>query len=86
LSGRWIEGTVRGQLHEAGWGTYLGYPAIVLDDDGPEVGVQLFESSDLPQHWDRLDAFEGAAYRRAVTAVSTVEGDLLASIYTLALD
>jgi gamma-glutamylcyclotransferase (GGCT)/AIG2-like uncharacterized protein YtfP len=86
LSGRWIEGTVRGQLHEAGWGTYLGYPAIVLDDAGPEVDVQLFESSDLPEHWDRLDEFEGAAYRRAVTAVSTVEGDLLASIYTLALD
>jgi gamma-glutamylcyclotransferase (GGCT)/AIG2-like uncharacterized protein YtfP len=86
LSGRWIEGTVRGQLHEAGWGAYLGYPAIVLDDAGPEVDVQLFESSDLPEHWDRLDEFEGAAYRRAVTAVSTVEGDLLASIYTLALD
>jgi gamma-glutamylcyclotransferase (GGCT)/AIG2-like uncharacterized protein YtfP len=84
LSGRWIEGTVRGQLHEAGWGAYLGYPAIVLDADGPEVSVQLFESSDLPEHWDRLDTFEGPAYRRAVTTVRTVEGDLLASIYELA--
>jgi gamma-glutamylcyclotransferase (GGCT)/AIG2-like uncharacterized protein YtfP len=86
LSGRWIEGTVRGHLHEAGWGAYLGYPAIVLDDGGPKVGVQLFESSDLPEHWDRLDAFEGLAYRRSVTAVSTIEGDLSASIYVLALD
>lgn len=86
LSGQWIEGTVRGQLHQAGWGAYLGYPAIVLDVDGPEVNVQLFKSSDLPEHWDRLDAFEGPAYRRAVTAVSTIEGELPASIYVLALD
>lgn len=86
LAGRWIEGTVRGQLHEAGWGTYLGYPAIVLDASASTVDVQVFESSDLPEHWDRLDAFEGAAYRRAVTSVHTNEGVVSASIYTLALD
>ena len=85
LSGRWIEGTVRGQLLQEGWGAEFGYPGIVLDLDGPTVGVQLFESSDLPDHWSRLDEFEGSGYRRTVTAVSTAEGDLLASIYVLAL-
>ena len=85
LSGRWIEGTVRGQLLQEGWGAELGYPGIVLDLDGPTIGVQLFESSDLADHWTRLDEFEGSAYRRTVTAVSTAEGDLLASIYVLAL-
>ncbi len=75
---------VRGQLLQEGWGAELGYPGIVLDLDGPTVGVQLFESSDLPHHWARLDEFEGAGYRRAVTAVTTTEGDLLASIYVLA--
>ena len=85
LSGRWVEGTVRGQLLEEGWGAEVGYPGIVLDRDGPTVGVQLFESSDLPDHWTRLDEFEGSAYRRTVTTVSTAEGDLLASIYVLAL-
>jgi gamma-glutamylcyclotransferase (GGCT)/AIG2-like uncharacterized protein YtfP len=85
LSGRWIEGTVRGQLLQEGWGAELGYPGIVLDLDGPAVGVQLFESSDLPDHWTRLDEFEGSGYRRTVTTVSTAEGDLLASIYILAL-
>ena len=44
LSGRWIEGTVRGQLLQEGWGAEIGYPGIVLDLDGPTVGVQLFES------------------------------------------
>lgn len=86
LSGRWIEGIVRGQLLQEGWGAEVGYPGIVLDVDGPTVGVQLFESSDLPDHWTRLDEFEGSGYRRTVTAVSTAEGDLMASIYVLALD
>ena len=85
LSGRWIEGTVRGQLLQQGWGAEFGYPGMVLDLDGPTVGVQLFESSDLQDHWTRLDEFEGSGYRRTVTVVSTAEGDLLASIYVLAL-
>jgi gamma-glutamylcyclotransferase (GGCT)/AIG2-like uncharacterized protein YtfP len=85
LSERWIEGTVRGQLFEEGWGAELGYPGIVLDPDGPTVGVQLFESADLPDHWIRLDEFEGSGYRRTVTVVSTAKGDLQASIYVLAL-
>jgi gamma-glutamylcyclotransferase (GGCT)/AIG2-like uncharacterized protein YtfP len=85
LSGRWIEGTVRGQLLQEGWGAEVGYPGIVLDREGPTVDVQLFESSDLPDHWTRLDEFEGSGYQRTVTVVSTAEGDLLASIYVLAL-
>ena len=84
LAGRWIEGTVHGRLHQEGWGAEIGYPGIVLDLDGPTVGVQLFDSSDLADHWTRLDEFEGSGYRRTVTAVSTSEGDLLASIYVLA--
>lgn len=86
LTGSWIEGTVRGRLLEEGWGIELGYPGIILDIGGPSVGVQLFESSDLPDHWARLDEFEGAGYRRAATTVSTAEGDLSAFIYTLAAD
>jgi len=85
LSGRWIEGTMRGRLLQEGWGAELGYPGIVLDPGGPTVDVQLFESPDLPDHWSRLDEFEGSGYRRTITAVSTAEGDLLASIYVLAV-
>ncbi len=85
LSGRWIEGTVRGRLLQEGWGAEVGYPGIVLDLEGSTVGVQLFESPDLPDHWAALDAFEGSGYRRSVTTVSTADGDLPASIYVLAL-
>lgn len=84
LSGRWIDGRVRGRLFEEGWGAALGYPGIVLDPGGPIVEVQVLDSPDLPEHWDRLDRFEGSGYRRAVTTVHTAEGDLPASIYVLA--
>lgn len=44
------------------------------------MAVQVFESRDLPAHWDRLDEFEGAG-RRMVTNVETDQGSLPASIY-----
>lgn len=85
LSGRWIVGTVRGQLLQEGWGAELGYPGIILDSDGPEIDALIFESPDLPDHWTRLDEFEGRGYLRTVTAVSTAEGELPASIYVVNL-
>ena len=69
LGGRWIPGEVRGRLVEAGWGSALGYPAIILEPDGPAVGVQVLESADLPAHWSRLDEFEGPGYERVLTTV-----------------
>lgn len=81
LEGRWRQGTVRGKLVAKGWGADLGYPALILHSQGPLVEVFLFESPDLPDHWPRLDAFEGAGYRRVVTQVTTAEGDLDACIY-----
>lgn len=84
LSGRWLVGHVRGSLVEAGWGAEFGYPGLILDADGPRVEVDVFESSALPDHWHRLDAFEGPGYRRVAIEVSTAEGDLPASIYVLA--
>jgi gamma-glutamylcyclotransferase (GGCT)/AIG2-like uncharacterized protein YtfP len=86
LAGRWIEGTVRGHLRQEGWGAELGYPGLVLDPAGPTIDIQLLDSLDLVHYWARLDEFEGSGYRRTVTTVSTAEGDLLASIYVLAVD
>lgn len=86
LSGRWIAGQVRGELLEVGWGAEFGYPGLILDPAGPPVEVLVFESPELPDHWDRLDAFEGAGYRRVAVDVSTAGGALSASIYVLAGD
>ena len=84
LEGRWRKGTVRGRRFESGWGAALGYPGLVLDEQGDTVEVQLFESQDLPAHWQRLDEFEGAGYQRVTVAVALAEETLPASIYVLA--
>ena len=81
LHGHWQTGSIKGHLVPKGWGALLGYPALVLADDGINVGVHVFESSDLPDHWHRLDVFEGQAYRRARAVVETVNGPIAAWIY-----
>ena len=83
LKGHWYRGTVRGKRIDAGWGTTHGFPGLILDPSGPAVEVCLFESSDLPDHWSRLDEFEGPGYRRVVTRVRTADGDLSAYIYVV---
>lgn len=84
LRGQWRPGSVRGHLVEEGWGATLGFPALVLDAEGPTVAVQLFESTDLPAHWRRLDDFEGDGYRRAAARVSGADGEVDAWIYVAA--
>jgi gamma-glutamylcyclotransferase (GGCT)/AIG2-like uncharacterized protein YtfP len=84
LRGRWLKGTVSGALVEAGWGAALGFPALVLDAAASSVAVDLFESADLPAHWERLDRFEGQGYRRVAVEVETEEGSLPAFIYVAA--
>lgn len=81
LGGRWLTGKVRGNLVQRGWGAEFGYPALIPADDGDEIEVYLFLSPDLPQHWKRLDEFEGAEYRRARIRVETDTGLVEAWIY-----
>ena len=52
LEGRWLKGHVMGMLAHAGWGASLGYPALVLGPDCPAIEVEVFESAELPHHWD----------------------------------
>jgi gamma-glutamylcyclotransferase (GGCT)/AIG2-like uncharacterized protein YtfP len=66
LKGTWTEGFVRGQLYQVGWGAAQGFPALRASREGPRVRAFLFESADLPEHWARLDAFEGEEYQRVL--------------------
>ena len=84
IPGRWFTGTVHGRLIEEGWGATMGFPALVLDPTGPEVEVQVLESAELPEHWERLDEFEGSGYQRVTALVMTADGPVHASIYVLA--
>ncbi len=83
LEGRWFEGRVYGTVVAAGWGADLGFPGLILDPEGESVDVLVFESGDLPEHWARLDEFEGSGYQRVVTAVHALDSDIDACIYAL---
>ena len=81
LVGRWVDGTVEGTLHDRGWAARQGYPGFVpatsgdrAGTSGERVAVKVFESLALPEEWDRLDAFEGSAYRRILAPVETRVG------------
>lgn len=51
LPGTWDPASVRGRLLPEGWGAALGFPAIVLDEEGPVVEGLLFRSKELDEHW-----------------------------------
>lgn len=71
LSGSWTEARVKGELCDAGWGAAEGFPGLRLSRDGDsenqvpgnDVAGLLFESDELGELWETLDAFEGAEYR-----------------------
>ncbi|MEM9046338.1 MAG: gamma-glutamylcyclotransferase family protein [Pseudomonadota bacterium] len=85
LTGTWGRGTVKGTLIQSGWGAAHNCPGMTLNADGEPVEVQLFTSSDLPDHWARLDAFEGADYQRSLTKVETPHGEVEAWIYQVSV-
>ena len=84
LKGHWFKGTVRGILKNAGRGRFMGFPGLTLDEAGPEVKVNIFESSELPAHWSRLDEFERPEYRRVVAQVHTPDRIVDVQIYVIA--
>ncbi len=84
LKGDWHPATVHGRLVAQGWAATEGYPALFLDPDAPAIDIQLFISADLPDHWQRLDDFEGPGYRRTAITVSIGDESVDAWIYAAA--
>lgn len=64
VDGDWARGSLRGRLLEAGWGAAMGYPGLIIDDDGEDVPGFVFSSAALADDWERLDEFEGPQYQR----------------------
>lgn len=85
LDGRWEDGFVRGTVHGSGWGADHGFPGLVWKPSGDRVGVRVFVSGELPEHWARLDAFEGPDYERALVPVEGLpEGTRICNVYVVA--
>lgn len=74
IDGRWERAMVRGMLYPEGWGAAAGFPALVLDATGQEVSGFLFTSTQLADHWPRIDEFEGEGYERVVATVTREDG------------
>src|SRR5690625_4794696 len=53
VDGWWEPASVRGHLHEQGWGAALGHPGIILAEDGPEVHGAVLTAGSLADQWER---------------------------------
>ncbi len=84
LNGLWEDAAVTGILQNEGWGAAMGYPAIVLSEDGGEVSGLLFTSEELSDYWSILDEFEGQAYKRVITHAK-IKGSRIVDAYIYAL-
>ncbi len=84
IGGDWQKATITGMLQQKGWGAEMGYPGIVLDEDGDIVDGFLFISENLTNNWFKLDAFEGEAYVRVRTKAKLENGRFVdAYVYAL---
>ncbi len=84
IEGEWEPAVLRGRLVDAGWGANLGYPGLVIDDDGVDIHGYVFSSSHLQSEWTRLDELEGADYERTIASVALANGKTVrAHVYVL---
>lgn len=98
ISGTWQRASAMGIYDKHGFGKTGGYPAFVPDEylsnDLPDdfvldsrsdvVQGLVFSSQNLQEHWQRLDEFEGAAYRRVQIFVTLQTGERVeAFVYAL---
>ncbi|MDA0269313.1 MAG: gamma-glutamylcyclotransferase [Cyanobacteria bacterium] len=74
IGGEWEPAVIKGNLIEAGWGSDMGYPGLVIDESGDEVQGHIFTSANLSAKWAELDAFEGDDYERVLTSVTLQSG------------
>ena len=84
LKGHWKVGFLRARLEPEGTAATGGYPALYLDPLAEPIEVQLFLSADLPDHWRRLDRFEGPGYRRTAVRVTIGDEAIDAWVYSAA--
>ncbi|MEO1316125.1 MAG: gamma-glutamylcyclotransferase family protein [Pseudomonadota bacterium] len=85
IGGAWHQGWVEGRVRPALRGRWQGFSGFEPAPGGPRLDAFLLEAPALPQHWDRLDAFEGDAFRRLVIDFHLAGGGVLpAQIYVLA--
>jgi gamma-glutamylcyclotransferase (GGCT)/AIG2-like uncharacterized protein YtfP len=87
LEGEWHKGWITGELLERGWSAAMSYPALRWCPEGGEIEAYLLVSEDLPDHWRRLDEFEGLEYKRIWAPFWDPGGDVqVGNIYAMECD
>ena len=76
VSGSWSIGVVLGSVEERN-----GYRYFSWDPGGAPVDVRVLASGELPEHWARIDRFEGPSYRRTLVPVSLDSAVTIVNIY-----
>ncbi|UVT15758.1 MAG: gamma-glutamylcyclotransferase [Nitrospira sp.] len=76
ISGAWRNCTLRGSMD-----VIDGLPILSWDPAGPNIDAQVLLSEQLPEHWPRIDDFEGSAYKRRLITISTSGAIDVAFIY-----
>ena len=75
MDGDWQKASTRGKRFKDGWGIGNLAPGFFPDPDGSDVNGLIFVSDDLPDHWARLDAFEGSDYERVKIEATLESGE-----------
>lgn len=62
----------------------MSYPALKWCPEGADIDAWIFRSPDLPDHWKRLDEFEGLEYRRILAPFWSAEGQVwVGNVYAM---
>lgn len=69
IRGEWLPGLATGLIREV-----AGYPSFRFQEKGPEVGVEVLVSGDLPRYYPDIDYFEGGLYVRVLVPVRLEKG------------
>ncbi len=77
ISGKWQSAHLQGNLINPNWRTEGGYPSFELNQNADWVQGMIFSSDHLPDHWSRLDAFEGQGYVRSAAIAKTRDNQLV---------
>ena len=77
MVGHWHKASVRGKRFINGFGIHKNAPGFSPDPKGPIVNGLIFTSTDLPNHWSRIDAFEGPDYQRVEIEATLDSGEII---------
>ena len=78
IKGIWLEGIIKGQLENLGWGAELGYLGFrhVPIGEQEEIKAFILISDELVANWKMLDEFEGEQYRRILSKYELENGEI----------